>query len=292
MPKGKQFAIKEVNKLTISDYSTGKLIAYVPYATETSLSTDSEHLAIFGGEGNLKILSWDYEKSMKISMVLPLIDLNILAHLAGSDSLENEVATHKDETLLSNGGNEPNIELSHIPVSGSLKLYSMTSYYNIDKEQELGDIINEDEYEIDGKIISLNEITAPTNRRFLAMYDYITLNDSKTIQMFANRFNNYVRITGEGAWRNVVDHKDEVVKFEFCKCKIIPSFNITQSSTDNTSLTIEADLYYKPIGMQKVFANIISTGVRVEEKFHEYLLTSDNEYFETSDGLLFMVKLQ
>lgn len=282
----KQFAIKEVASLNISGYSDGNAIAHIPYANEVSIVSETSRLNIYGGKSNSKFLSWDYGKDIKLKIKLPLFDLNLLAHLAGTDLLQGEGTSHNDEKLVVESAVLPTITLSATPINNSLKVYVMNSPYDIGAEQTLGDPINSNEYSIVGTTITLNTATAPLGTKILAMYDYTVLNDSHLIQMFVDRFVKYVRITGKGTWRNVATQIDEEILFDFKKCKINPSFAMQQSSTSASYLELDIDVYHKPIGNRKIHASIISEGNYASFK---RLITSEDELFLTVDDMEFWV---
>lgn len=257
MANEKQFGIKEVMSLTVTNYSTGVPIAHIPYATETNVSTTSERLDLKGGVGNYSLTSWDHTKEMMLNINLPLVDLNLLGHLTGS-GLTTGATTAHDDSIFVTTGSTPTITLKAAPVSGTLKVYLMNSDYDISTEQTAGTpASNVNEYSISDDTITLNATTAPAGTKILAMYDYTTESTSSEVTILADQFTDFVRITGTGIWRNTVSGEDENVSFDFKKCKFKPNFNLTQSSTNATSLDLEADLYFINDGLDKVYANIV-----------------------------------
>ncbi len=257
MANEKQFGIKEVMSLAITDYVSKAPIAYIPYATETTVGTTSERLDLKGGQGNYSLTSWDHTKEMSLNINLPLVDLTLLGHLTGSGMTTGATTAHDDDLYITEGAT-PTITLKATPISGTLKLYVMNSDYDIGEEQLAGTPASTpNKYSITGKTVTLNGTTAPAGTKILAMYDYTTDANANLITVLADKFNEFVRVTGTGVWRNTVSGADEVVSFDFKKVKFKPNFTLTQSSTDATSLDLEADLYFVTSGLDKIYANIV-----------------------------------
>ncbi len=257
MANEKQFGIKEVMNIAITNYSTGAAIAYIPYATETSIMSEATRLDIEGGQGFYRLTSFDYGKKVTSKISIPLVDLNLLAHLTGTDLSTGATTAHQDEVLISSGAT-PTITLSSTPTSGTLKIYKINGDYDISTVQTEGTpATTENQYSISGTTVTLHVTSGVAGTKFLAMYDYTTGATATLITQLADRFNDFVRITGSGLWRNVYSTTDEVVSFDLKKCKFKPNYTLTQASSSATTLELEADLYFVTSGANKLYMNIV-----------------------------------
>jgi hypothetical protein len=260
MANEKQFAIRDVLSCAITDYTNGNALAYIGYATQTSVSTESDRLDIRGGAGNFVLGGWDHSKKTSIQLSLPITDLNLLNHIwSGASTVITPAAqtAHKDEVLVTSGAT-PTITLTATPTSGTLKVYLMNSEWDLSTVQTTGTpSTTVNKYSLDGVTITLNSTTAPAGTRILAMYDYTTAATASLLAIKADMFPDFVRITGNGLWTNVVTGDDEVVSFDFKKAKIKPNVTITEKATEATVMELSADLYYVASGSDKIYANIV-----------------------------------
>lgn len=257
MANEKQFALKEVLNLTVFDYTLGTQLFYLPYCTETSVSTSSERVNIKGGMGNYQLCSFDFSKEMTAKISVPLLDLNLLAHLCGTTLTTGATTAHKDEVLITAGAT-PTITLSATPTSGTLKVSLMNSEFDLGTAQTAGTPASQvNTYSLSGATITLSATSAPAGTRVLVSYDYTTAATSQLITVLANQFLDFTRITGQGLWRNVTSGDDEVVSFDLKKTKFKPNMTLTQSSSNPTTLDLDVDLFYVASGNDKIYANIV-----------------------------------
>lgn len=257
MANEKQFGIKEVLNLTVFDYTTGNQLFYLPYCTETNVSTTAERLEIAGGQGFYNLTAWDYGKKMMSKINVPLVDLSLLAHLSGTTLATGATTAHTDEVLITAGAT-PTVTLSSTPLAGTIKVSLMNSEYDLGTVQTAGTPASTpNTYSLSSTTLTLNGTSAPAGTRVLVSYDYTTAATSQLITVLANQFLDFTRITGQGLWRNVISGDDEIVSFDLKKCKFKPNFTLTQSSKDATNLELDVDLFYVQSGANKIYANIV-----------------------------------
>jgi hypothetical protein len=251
----KQLGIKEVLNLNVSVFSStgfgGNSVFYADYASETSIETTAERLDLRGGQGNYKLLSFDHTKESMLKTTLPLVDLEFVAFLTGKALVEGAVNVPTREVGIPV---TQTFTLTETPVAGSLKIYKKTDDRDNGDEQVLaGDVTATDTYTLTGDVVLLNATTAPDGTEFICTYDYLSPITTRTITMTADKFAQYVRITGQGIVTDQVTGSDEIVTFDFKKCKPQGNFTLTQSSTSATTLEITFDLFSINDGSDKVY---------------------------------------
>jgi hypothetical protein len=256
MANEKTFAIKEVMSCVVHDYTSGEAIAYIGYAQSTDITTDCDRLNLTGGQGNFQLTSWDHSKKMTSLIKVPLVDIKLLGHLTGTAMATGATTAHRDEELVTVGAT-PTITLSSTPTSGTLKVYVVSGDYDLTIQAAGTPSSTVNTYSLSTCTVTLNSTTAPAGTRVLVTYDFTTTATANLVTVLADKFTDFVRITGMGLWRNVVTGDDEVVSFDLRKCKFKSAFKLTQSSTEATSLDLEADLFYETSGLNKVYANIV-----------------------------------
>jgi len=184
-----------------------------------------------------------------------LVDLNALAMISGSPLNTGAVQVPKREVLFASATNK--ITLSETPVTGTLKVYKLISDRDYGTEQTVGTPgTTVDTYSISAKEITLNTTTAPEGTAFVVKYDYMTGATANQIKILADKFPGFVRITGEGLWRDQVLGTDRPVVFDIKKAKVKPNATLTMGSSDATTLELEFDLYVVTLSNEKMYMTI------------------------------------
>jgi len=237
----KQIAIKEVLNFNIFDYTTGESKFYVDYAGMSSVEMTAERLDLRGGQGNFKLVSFDHTKNATMKSELPLVDLEFIALLTGKALAIESREIPKREVLTATS---QIITLSATPVTGTLKIYALSSDRDNGTEQTVGTpVTTVNEYSISGQAVTLNVTTAPDATQFVCTYNYDSAATTRTMTFTADKFPGYFRITGDGIVTDQVDGADYYTKFDMLKVKPQNNFTLTMQSTEATKLNITFDLY-------------------------------------------------
>jgi len=251
----KQFAIKEVLNYTIYDYVTKAPIVYTDYATDAIVETKAERLTLRGGQGNYTLIAMDHTKETLFKSKLPLVDLELIAHLTGKALATGATQVPKREVLYASASNT--ITLSQTPVTGTLKIYLLTDTRDHGTEQTVGTPgTTPNQYSISTATATLNATTAPTGTAFVCYYDYMSSASSRKITLTADKFPAFVRITGEGIMIDQVTAVAYPVVFDIKKAKSKPNFTVTTSATSATEIDLEFDLFAVDIANEKVYLNM------------------------------------
>jgi hypothetical protein len=241
----KTFGIKEVIDFNVEEFSAtgrGDILFSVDYATETSINTTAERLPIRGGQGNFKIMDFDYQADCTFNATLPLIDIEALAVKLGRSVTTGATTATKKEILAASASNT--ITLSQTPLANTLKIYKLEGERDLGVEQTAGTpASNPNEYSISTSTVTLNATTAPTGTQFIVFYDYTSGTAAQNIKITANNFPRYIRITGRGFATDDVTGELVPVSFDVKKAKVQPSFEFTLSSDSATTLNFACDCY-------------------------------------------------
>ena len=237
----KQLAIKEVLNFNVFDYTTGESMFYVDYAGMSTVEMTAERLDLRGGQGNYKLVSFDHTKNATMKSELPLVDLEFIALLTGKDLAVETRNIPKREVLTATS---QIINLSATPVTGTLKIYALTSDRDNSTEQTVGNpVTTENTYSISGQAVTLNATTAPDATKFVVTYNYAAPATTRTMTFTADKFPGYFRVTGDGLVTDQVDGATYYTKFDMLKVKPQNNFTLTMQSTEATKLAITFDLY-------------------------------------------------
>jgi hypothetical protein len=231
-----QFGIKEVYNLNIADFTTNKPFIYVDYAEAATNENSGERTDLRGGQGYYKLLGFDHTKDSTLSLTLPLVDLKMLALLAGEDLAEGAADVYKREELTVQGD-----ATNGYYVTASETVISGTAVVNhLEGERDYGDEVTVGS--VSGSTINLSG-TVVAGDVVTAFYQYASPTTAKKISIKANKFPKTVKIYGDGLWRDQVTETDKAVKLTVHKAKPQLNYTLTTSSADATTLEITFDMY-------------------------------------------------
>lgn len=247
-----QLAIKEVLNFEVFNYTTGVPVFFVDYAEQANLEFNAERLDLRGGQGNYKLVSFDYSKDATLKSRLPLVDLNFLAVLGGTPMVTGTATVQKREILTSSGAT-PTITLTATPTSG-LKIYTLSGDRDNGTEQVEGTPSSqENQYSISGAVVTLNATSGVAGTQFAVNYKYSAAATTKTITYYANRMVDYYRIVCYGLVTDQVTGATYPTVIDIAKCKPKQNYTVSMSSTAATMLEIDWDIYPVASGNDKLF---------------------------------------
>jgi len=205
------------------------------------------------GQGNYKLMSFDHSKDMNFIAKIPLVDLSTLAMLTSTPLAIGATNVPIREVLTASATNT--ITLSQPPVAATLKIY-LVSGRDVGVEQTLGTPATvTNQYSITGSVVTLNATTGPLGTTFVVTYSYLAPTSTATTTFKANKFANYVRITGDALMTDQVTGAIIAVKFDILKAKAKNDFTLTLSSTKATELDLDFDMYSTAVGSDQVYCN-------------------------------------
>lgn len=242
---GLQFGIKEVYNLNIVDFATNKPFIYVDYAEATTNENTAERTSLKGGQGYYKLMDFDHSKESTLKLTVPLVDIKLLAMLAGDDLVEGATSIFKREELMVDNNHEElgvltddildkkMITLSKTPIDETVVVHKLEGLRDYGKEVTVSDVTG-NKVELTG--VDLGE-------EVVAFYQYLSPATAKKFSIKANKFPKTVKIFGDGLWRDQETGMDKAVKMMIHKAKPQANFTLTTSGSDVTTLEITFDLY-------------------------------------------------
>ncbi|MBE2918568.1 hypothetical protein HPK02_06570 [Anoxybacillus flavithermus] len=242
---GLQFGIKEVYNLNIVDFATNKPFIYVDYAGATTNENTAERTSLKGGQGYYKLMDFDHSKESTLKLTVPLVDIKLLAMLAGDDLVEGATSIFKREELMvdvnyeelealkEDNSDKKMITLSKTPINETVVVHKLEGLRDYGKEVTVSDVTG-NKVELTG--VDLGD-------RVVAFYQYLSPATAKKFSIKANKFPKTVKIFGDGLWRDQETGMDKAVKMMIHKAKPQANFTLTTSGSDVTTLEITFDLY-------------------------------------------------
>lgn len=227
---GLQYGIKEVLDLVIRDYATGKPIVFVDYAQASGVEVGSEQVEIRGGRGNALLMTFDHSKTTTLTLTLPLVDLGILALLAGSDLEEATGNMIKTEKRIVKDGKV--IVDKIIADTDSVAVHEVVSGYGFGEQIE--------DVTATGREVTVGELY--NGKEVFVTYQHAIPEGSKKITISSTNFPKTISMTGYGLVRDRNDMVDKPVLVEVYQARPQSNFTFEMSSTDPTTLELTFDV--------------------------------------------------
>lgn len=217
----RRYGLKEVADVVFYNIATGKPEIFFDTLKVSTIENESESDEARGGQGNNRLMSWDYGRTSTLTLQDALLSDVSLAMLAGTDvKTDNIIATGK-EILEVKDGNE--IELSYEP-NGDVIAYEY-------KNGLLGKELDNPTVE-SGTTFTFND--EPDTPRVMVFYDYIAGEGATKVTFAGNRFPATYRVVGETIGRGE-DGLDRRMQFEIPKAKLQSTFSLTMD-VENVSV--------------------------------------------------------
>lgn len=236
---GLQYGIKEVCNFAVYDFATNKPSFFADYAEVTTIETSGERTDMRAGQGNYKITSWDHSKDVKLQVTVPVVDLKLLAMLAGDSLITGAQNVFKREVLTIASGK---VTLSETPLPNDIAVFRLEGQKDNGIEYtKTASAPTGTQFSISGKDLTFN--ASENGKTVVVYYQYTTPTTAQKISLKANKFPSTVKIFMDGLWREIETDLDRVVKITAFKAKPQPNFTLTMSSNDYTKIEMTFDLY-------------------------------------------------
>ncbi|MBM7598089.1 hypothetical protein JOC34_000446 [Virgibacillus halotolerans] len=222
-----QYGIKEVLDLTILNYATKKPVSFIDYALASTNEVTAERTPIKGGRGMAKLMEFDGEKESVLNVTIPLVDLSLLAHIAG-DELINETTAEilQTDRLKVNDGK---ITLTKEPIG-------KVSVFEIEGLRDFGDEVDAEFTDKDGTV------EGSDGKEVFAIYQYAAPKGAKEIKVRTDKFPQEVELHGKGIARSQEDGLDYPVNVTVHKARPQADFTFTMEGTEPTELELVFDM--------------------------------------------------
>jgi hypothetical protein len=242
-----RYGIKEVADVTFYKLDSNGVPMYpVLYLDTLKVSTieqTAETTDARGGKGNAKLISWDYNKEITVTLEDALFSAKSLAIMFGNGSVgtapTGEAYIMKTETFVPKAKVTNVSAITYDPstastLPGDVDTASGWNYYYVGPNGKKHVKNNVKFYEISENGSDRDAVTGLTaldaNTTYYATYD-LALETNSVIEVSANSFPGTYYVTGDTFARNEASGEDEFFQF------IIPKAKVTSENT----ITLEAE---------------------------------------------------
>lgn len=220
-----RYGLKEVANVVFFDLATRKPVIFFDTLKVSSIENEAETAEARGGQGNNKLMSWDYGRTANLTMQDALLSDTSLALLAGNAKKEASVSApiriSANETLTTVvDGTAPasKVTLAQTPVTGTVFAYTL----------EGGLLATELTATVQTKDVKM-ATGAPAGTKIMVFYEYDVTSNANKITFSGNAFPATYRVVGDTVVRGE-DGIDRKAQFIVPKAKLQSSFSLAMDA--------------------------------------------------------------
>ncbi|MCW3792565.1 hypothetical protein HF638_02735 [Paenibacillus sp. SZ31] len=216
-----RYGSREILDVVLKDVKTGEPVVYLESLTTSSMEFAGQTVYARGGKGHPKLIGWDSEKDVTMTMEDALISKESLAVLTGSKFVKGTKPVHKKEVLEVSKTGE--IKLSYTPLTSKLAHFFKTSNgSSMDAKLTASPIT--------GTAVTFTEATLNEGDKVIADYYYAAPDTTQSMTVASDVFPGTYLLEGTTNWKNE-DGFDVEAVYTIPKLKVMPGFSIGMAST-------------------------------------------------------------
>ena len=241
----KRYGLKEVANVIFFDVVTNKPAIFFDTLKVSTIENESESAEARGGQGNNKLLAWDYGRTATLTLQDALLSDVSLAMLSGNQVKTTGIKAVGRETLpLVLDGTAPatKVSLKETPIANSITVYKVE-----------GGIMTD---EITGFTVTAKDVKFATGQtagaNVMVFYEYsVTGADVSQITFTGNAFPNTYKVVGDTVVRGE-DGVDRKMQFIIPKAKLQSTFSLTMDVENVSTFDFTLDVLTEA-GTQRLY---------------------------------------
>lgn len=221
-----RYGLKEVANVIFFDVATGKPVIFFDTLKVSTIENTSESAEARGGQGNGKLMSWDFGRTATLTMQDALLSDLSLSLLAGTTVKTSGVEVVAREVLtVVDGG----VELKETPVNGTVTAYKVVK----------GVMTEEVTATATGTDVTLTGAT--DGEQVMVFYSYTSATTARQVTFSADKFPATYKVVGDTIVRGE-DGVDRVMQFVIPKAKLQTNFTLTMEAENVSTFDFTLDV--------------------------------------------------
>lgn len=227
-----QYGLKEVANVVFYDVATGKPAIFFDTLKVSTIENESESTEARGGQGNGKLMSWDYGRTATLQMQDALLSDQSLAMLAGNALKQTNIVAYGREVLTATGSAPTKVTLKETPIANSVTVYKVSN--GIMSTEVTTFTVNAKDVEFTAGVTSGEQV--------MVFYQYNVADNSATLVTFsADKFPATYKVVGDTIARGR-DGIDRKMQFVIPKAKLQSSFTLTMDAENVSTFDFNLDI--------------------------------------------------
>lgn len=225
----RRYGLKEVANVIFFDIATKKPAIFFDTLKVSTIENESESAEARGGQGNGKLLSWDFGRTATLNIQDALLSDVSLAMLAGTQAKSTGIRATGRETLIVSGSS---VTLAETPVSGSVTIYKVEN--GLITEEITGATVTDKDVDFTAGVQDGDKV--------MVFYEYDVVDDQATqITFSADAFPATYKVVGDTIVRGE-DGVDRKMQFVIPKAKLQSTFSLTMDAENVSTFDFKLDV--------------------------------------------------
>lgn len=250
-----RFGVKEVANVTFYDLLTNEPVLFLDTLKMTNLENSAETVYATGGQGNSRLVGWDYGRTATFTIQDALLNPKALSMQLGTETKEQKETIHAREHVIAKYDGSANftVEVTElIKADSGVAGVVIPNVYLTDttgKEHKSKIAMATATFgtsTIGTKTVS--EITIPATAMETAGYTgtddvpvlvyfvFETVDNAEVVTVSSDKYSGFYKVVGDTLWRNEQTGADELVQFVAPKVKITSAFTMTMQADGEPSV--------------------------------------------------------
>jgi hypothetical protein len=245
-----RYGMKEVANVIFFDISTKKPVIFFDTLKVSTIENESEQAEVRGGQGNNKLMSWDFGRTATLTLQDALLSDTSLALLSGNAVNEANVKVVGRETVTAVlDGTAPAVKLSlsQTPIANSVAVYKVSN----------GIMTTEvTTFTVSSKDVKIST-GGNAGDQYMVFYEYTVATGASQVTFSGNSFPSTYRVVGDTVVRGE-DGIDRKMQFVIPKAKLQSNFSLAMDAENVSTFDFNLEVLVES-GTQKLY-DIIRLG--------------------------------
>lgn len=219
----RRYGLKEVANVTFFDVEDGKPKLFFDTLKVSTIENESESAEARGGQGNAKLLSWDYGRTANLTLQDALLSDTSLAMLAGTEVVTDNIKVAGREIVTLGTLGEITLKEEAVGGNGAVHVY-------LYENGLLGEELPVDS--VDGEEVTVTG--GAEGKEAMVFYEYMVTTGASKVTFSGDKFPATYKVIGDTYGRGE-DGVDRMMQFVIPKAKLQSSFSLTMD-VENVSV--------------------------------------------------------
>lgn len=230
-----RYGLKEVANVIFFDIATNKPTIFFDTLKVSTIENESESAEARGGQGNNKLMAWDFGRSATLTLQDALLSDTSLAMLSGTASRNTGITAVNREvldTVVNGTAPASKVTLAQTPITNSVTVFKVENGI-------MGD-------ELTGFTVATKDLNfatvAPPGTKIMVFYSYAVSGSTASIITFSgNSFPATYKVVGDTVVRGE-DGQDRKMQFVIPKAKLQSGFSLTMDAENVSTFDFNLEI--------------------------------------------------
>ncbi|UGO50803.1 virion structural protein [Bacillus phage vB_BanS_Sophrita] len=228
-----RYGLKEVANVIFFDVATNKPVLFFDTLKVSSIENESESAEARGGQGNGRLMTWDFGRTATLTLQDALLSDVSLSLLAGNTVKTTDITVVGRETLaVKDVSGALEVELAETAIGDDVTVYKVDK--GVMGEEIAGATVS-------GKKVTLEGATVTAGQSVMVFYEYTAPTGSTMVTFSGSKFPATYRVVGDTVVRGQ-DGVDRKMQFVIPKAKLQSTFNLTMDAENVSTFDFTLDV--------------------------------------------------